>query len=254
MNVPEPFASVASLSDRAWREFDAVADYIWKIPAFIEREREIEMLKLSAYFAEDDEEARRFRWHHESQKLDGVFPFLIATGNLFSLISLLEVYLLQLCRVLEMATDVSMQAVKGQGFKRLLAYLRRVGVEPSKALFWQQVDAAVKIRHCFTHASGILSYSREDTELRRIVSSCTYLGSEHRVSRQAKKPEKRELYIVASDFGDRLEMNINYSFLLSAYCRDFFVGLCDIAVSTLKDAPGRLNVDDAERLISEGGG
>ena len=233
MEPTESMAQIDRLATQAWREFDAVADFMWKIPSFVEQQREIELLKLFTYFPED-EEGREFRWRHESQKLDGVFPFLISTGNLFSLIALLEVYLLQLCHLIEVSSGVTLKDVKGQGFRRLLAHLRMVGVEPSKVPFWQQVDSALKIRHCFTHSSGFLAYSREDIELRRIARDRIFLSPEHRESRKGKDNEELELAIVPTPLGDRLQIRIYYSFLLSAYVRDFFVGVCEAAMQGLQ--------------------
>jgi hypothetical protein len=81
------------IAESAYREFSNAADYVWKTPRFIEKEYNDELEKLP-----DDEELARLRWRLESTKLKHVFPFLLATGNLFSVTSLFETYLLRLAK------------------------------------------------------------------------------------------------------------------------------------------------------------
>jgi hypothetical protein len=54
------------LSASAQFEFEDVADFFWKVPGFIERERELELTKLDDYFP-DDPELRERRWRFESR-------------------------------------------------------------------------------------------------------------------------------------------------------------------------------------------
>ena len=65
------------IADRAYLEFTDVADYIWKSPRLIEHETKIETRKLKDYFPNNEEHAK-LRWHFESNKLNSVFPYLIA--------------------------------------------------------------------------------------------------------------------------------------------------------------------------------
>jgi hypothetical protein len=93
----------------AYFEFTDVADYIWKSPRLIESEFKLEIEKLNAYFpvkGDDKQDAqnikyRKMRWQHERKKLTAIFPYLMATGNLFSIISLFETYCFILCKELD---------------------------------------------------------------------------------------------------------------------------------------------------------
>lgn len=230
MNLAEAATQIDRLGERARDDFEAAGDFIWKIPTFVEQQRELELVKLFAYFP-DDEESRQIRWLHESSKLDSSFPFFIATGHLFSLISLLESYLLQLCQLVEVLSAISLHSVSGQGVARLLKHLRSFGVEPSGARFWQQVEAALKIRHCFMHASGFLPFSREDAVLRLIAANRTYLSTAHRAVRGGPLEGRPEVAIVPTALGDRIQINSHYVFVLCAYTRDFFLAICDSVVS-----------------------
>lgn len=43
------------ITDRAYREFTDVADYIWKSPKLIRHETELETQKIKDYFPKDEE-------------------------------------------------------------------------------------------------------------------------------------------------------------------------------------------------------
>jgi hypothetical protein len=92
-----------------------------------------------------------------------------------------------------------------------------------------QVDAALKIRNCLMHASGLLAHSRDAEELRRILKSGTFLLREHR-------KEKGLLRIVETGVGQRLQVANDYPWLLSSYLRDFFLDLCQLATASASGA------------------
>ena len=142
-------------------EFEGVSDYIWKDPRLIEHETELELQKLPLYFPNDPQIAA-LRWHRESEKLTRVFPYLIAAGNLFSVVSLFESYLLLLGGNLQNHSGIPLDSVKGQGATRLFNYFKKIIKLPPDAVpLYEQVQAAVKIRNCLAHASGMLAWSRE---------------------------------------------------------------------------------------------
>jgi hypothetical protein len=166
------------LSKAAYIEFSDVLDFIWKTPKLIESETKLEIRKLQTKFPlngdpEHDamsEKLRRMRWVHEHHKLENVFPYLMATGNLFSSISIFETYCLMLCKVVERNGGLSLSECSGAGLARLFKFCSYAGIDLERAVFRQQVNVAIKIRNCLFHANGLLSWSRDETELRRTVA------------------------------------------------------------------------------------
>lgn len=210
---------------RAYQEFSDIADYIWKAPRLLDHEREVELDKLPEFYPKDPETAEE-RWRRESRKLDSIFPYLIATGNLFSVTSLFEAYLILLAQDLEKSTGVSISSARGQGASRIFNYLKLIGIKFSSVELYHQMDAALQIRNCLVHASGILSWSRYENELRRIQKSGVFLSPDHRSRRNANKGEINEVQIVESHLGDRIQITNKYSWLACWYFRDYFMGLC----------------------------
>lgn len=210
------------IANTAYSEFCDVADYIWKTPRFIETEFEDEIQKLPV-----DPELARLRWGFESKKLKQVFPFLLATGNLLSVTSLFEIYLLRLSKELEKITGNDLHSVRGQGVQRVFNFLKACRIKHDSISLWPQIDAAIKIRNCLSHASGLLEWSHDDNELRRIVKSGTFLSKDTRKRQQEVPDGLDEVIIYTSDFGDRIQISNNYSFLSCSYYRDFFIELCE---------------------------
>lgn len=221
--------ALTELRARAQAEFNEAADYYWKAPNLIEHELVVEFEKLDEYFP-NDSQARRWRWEHETRRLYRVFPFLIGTGNLFSVLALFEVLLLQLGSMLEADGGPKLADTTGHGAGRLLAYFRKRGIPVQDLDPWHQVQAGIKIRHCFTHSSGFLAHSREAPELRRIVASKTYLRSDHRPKGDAPDwGDKTAVLIVGTGPLERLQIGTHYAWLIAAYLRDYFDALCAAA-------------------------
>lgn len=214
------------LKESVYQEFSDVIDYIWKSPRLIEHETKIEKEKLLNYFPNDNEHADR-RWKSESNKLNGIFPDLIAVGNLFNALSLFESYLLTLSIEIEENSDKKLKDVKGSGINKLFNFLKMAGIDIEQSPLFHQVEAAIKIRNCFSHACGTLSWSKERKELKRIQKSGVFLSKEHR-NTNAQKGDKI-LRIVKSNAGEKLELDNMYSFLLASYLRCFFIDVCDKA-------------------------
>jgi hypothetical protein len=214
-----------TLSKGAYREFNDVSDYIWKSPNLIHHETKVEVEKLKEYFPNNFEGAK-IRWRFESQKLNNVFPYLIAVGNLFNVLSLFESYLLLLASEIEKSTNVSINSIRGQGINRLFNYFRRLGIDLEQIEPYHQVQVAIKVRNCLVHASGLLAWSREEKELKRIKKSNSFLSKQHRNLRQTQGSAFDEITIVASSLGDRLQIKNEYALVVSWYLRDFFAGLC----------------------------
>jgi hypothetical protein len=249
-SIPEPRPVLPDIKDstlqnlavRCYVEFEDVSDFIWKSPRLLEAETRLEKRKLGHYFPlGDDEEKnarakllRSFRWTHENRKLTGVFPYLIAAGNLFSSIALFETYCLILCDEAEKRTGRLVSSTRGSGLNRLFTYMKDVGIDRSGAELREQIDAAIKIRNCVFHASGLLAWSREEVQLRAIVKKQSYLSPFHRKRRAASQDWREEVVIVSGPLGEQLQVANGYNHLLAYYLKTHFVDLCNRAASHLK--------------------
>lgn len=232
-NPAESFRDrINGLIERARHEFDEVSDFFWKAPRLVDQERELELEKLKGY--ESYPESRDRRWKNESRKLDQTFPYLIAVGNLFSALSLFETYVLMLVDELQPSSDVQLSHLKGNGISRLFAYFRQVGVKPENVPLYEQIQAAIKIRNCLAHASGMLSWSREIVDLRRIQSTGAYLSVEHRNRRQKLGLEFDEVFIEQSKVGERLYVKNEYCHILCFYLISYYSGLCELSSISFK--------------------
>jgi hypothetical protein len=226
-------ADFSRLAWNAYSEFEDVADYIWKAPRLIEHEFKLEVPKLAAYFPltgnpehdANSKKLRRVRWHLEGKKLNQVFPYLIATGNLFSSVALFETWNLILCKELEKMKKIKISESSGDGISRLRKFMSRAGIDFTKAPLRHQIDAIFKIRNCLFHASGLLAWSRQESELRTIVKNASYLANEVKSNKKNEKPLD-ELRIVKSPLGEQLQITNDFSHIATVYLRDHFVGLC----------------------------
>src|SRR5262249_19559884 len=165
----------------------------------------------------------------ESNKLESLFPYLIAVGNLFSVVSIFESYLLLLSGKLQEHTSVAISSSKGQGVARLFNYLRSLDIVAGKLPLYEQIQAAIKIRNCLAHASGMLPWSRDEKELRRLTVSGTYLTKEHRDMRHAQGGVYDEVVVSESPLGDRLQVTNEYSHIVAYYTRKYLIDLCGTA-------------------------
>ena len=219
---------LSELASSAQRKFEDAGDYIWKSPRLIEHEMKLEKAKLKIYFKgyPDESKFQRFRWNHESHKLNHTFPYLIAVGNLLSILSLFETYLLLLAVELQAHTTITLNSSKGQGINRIFNYLQTLCITLEQIPLYEQILAAIRIRNCLAHASGMLSWSRDSHRLRIIQSKGLYLSREHRMMRTQQGREFDEILIVNSKLGDRVSVNNQYCHLLCSYLNSFFFELC----------------------------
>ena len=210
----------------AYLEFNEAADFIWKSPNFIKYETIIEQRNLTRYFPEN-KELQKQRWQLEANKLQKTFPYMIAVGNLFSVLSLFESYLLLLANNLKPYTRTCVDEQKGQGVNKLFNYFKSVGIAPSRVALYQQVDAAITIRNCLVHASGILSFSRSEAKLKELLKSKNYLSPDAKERRIKNEDTFDEISIVTSNFGDRIIISNKYTWLVCAYLSKYFFDLCN---------------------------
>ena len=213
------------LASSAYDEFSNAADYIWKTPRFLENEREDELAKLPIYFPNNPEIAEK-RWKIEGRKIEQTFPWLMSRGNLFSIASLYEAYLLLLAKEIENTTQINLNSARGQGVSKINNYFKIVGLQFKSVPLFEQVDAALKIRNCLFHASGILDWCKKPEQVVGIVDNLKFLSEAHRQRRETSGRKADEVIITTTKLGRRLEIINDYSFLVANYLRDYFVGLC----------------------------
>ncbi|HCG5532412.1 TPA: hypothetical protein NJ015_004675 [Vibrio parahaemolyticus] len=209
------------LVESAYDEFCDASDFIWKTPRFIDTEREEELAKLPVYFPSSPDLAAK-RWLIESKKIEGSFPFFMSRGNLFSIASLYESYLLLLVKEIEVKTGTKFSDARGQGMTKINNYFRMVKLDYKSIDLYKQVDAAITIRNTLFHANGVLDWCKKPNQVRSIVHNKSFLSSQHRVN----DPKSECVIISKTNLGERLEIVNYYSYLASIYFRDYFVRLC----------------------------
>lgn len=207
----------------AYFKFEDISDYVYKSQRLIEHETKSEIAKPDDYFP-NDESMRELRWKLESTKLKNVFPDLISSGNLFNVLSILETYLMILALELEKNLNKQLLSSKGNGINRIFNFLRYLGINLEEKKYYHQINAAIKIRNCLLHANGMLAWSKDVIELKRIQQSVIYLSHDHRDNEKYNK-----ISIVNSVIGERIQIDNNYPFILCFYATEFIVDLCKSA-------------------------
>lgn len=190
-------SKLVDLVEQSFAEFGDLLDYIWKAPRLIDYENKLEQSKLDLYFP-DRPDLAKIRWNRESKKLSMIFPYYIAVSNLYIALSMLEIYLLSLHKTIKGSLSIDEGGIKGQGSIRIFNYLRAAGIAVSSVDLYSQVQAALQIRNCLLHAGGLLADSRNDKEIRRIVSDMTYLSTQSR-----KTDSIYKVRIGLSSFGEQ---------------------------------------------------
>lgn len=228
-------SAFTELAHKAFEELSNVGDYVWKTPNLIDSELTLEKEKLDAYFpitgnTEKDQLAKKLRyqrWAHEGHKLEVQFPRLMATANLFVCLGLFETYCLRLGKLVEKKSQRLIGEAKGQGISKIFNFFKLIGADPRKFDTHQQIESALKIRNCLYHADGLLAWSREEEEIRKIVSNHSFLSVDHRVRFKARERKISEVVILTDDLGDRIAITNSYAHIVVFYLRDFFLELTD---------------------------
>jgi hypothetical protein len=222
------------LASNAFSEFSDVIDYIWKAPRLIESEFKLELEKLKSYFpltGDDEHDAqsrkyRKMRWQHEGKKLTGVFPYLMATGNLFIGIALFETYSLMLCKEIDKRSGDSLSDVRGSGISRLFNFLSQTGIDLKNVPLNKQANVAIRIRNCLFHASGLINWSQDESELRRIIATYAFLSTDDLERRKKLKDPSNIVAIIPGILGDQLQITNTYAYIATCYLRNHFCHLC----------------------------
>lgn len=159
------------------REFDALRDYIWKTPRLIDTERKLEREKLFHYFpdsADPEEDARNKQLRAIRAVLEGYnlairFPTYMASSNLFIAESVFEHFLFKLSSELEEVVSLRLAAQRGNGVKRLFAFISAAGIPSASLALYPEIDAIITLRNALLHANGHLELSRERAKIESIV-------------------------------------------------------------------------------------
>ena len=220
-----------SIREQILIEFEHISDFVWKSHNLIvkEKERENEIYDLISKGSEDLLEIADKRWEYESFKIDKVFPYLINVSNLFTIISVLEHNLLKLAKIVEkIDNSIMLEKISGSGINKLFKYFRQLNINLETIDKFTQIQASIKIRNSFFHASGILIWSKDNIELLNIIKNKTYYTKGFGDSFDNDDAEKWNIKIKESDLGEYLELTHYYTFSLTGYVRDFLKELCHI--------------------------
>ena len=219
----------SSIESQIEEEFVHISDFIWKSNRLTlkEKQREEEIYNIYARSSDADMTVANLRWEHESFKINKVFPYLTNVSNLFTLISILEHNLFKLAKEIEKReTSLLIKDIRKTGLNKLFEYFRKNGVILEKVTLFKQIQASIKIRNCFFHASGVVSWSKDAIELNNIVKNKFYFDKKDKENQQINNNNEYIISIVESDFGKQLQLTHNYTFILSSYIKDFLQDLC----------------------------
>lgn len=225
-------ANYSSIEEQILKEFEHISDFVWKSHNLISQEKEREEKLYDLYASEGSDnllEIANMRWEYESFKIDKIFPYLINVSNLFTTISVLEHNLLKLAKTVEkLDNSVMLENINGSGINKLFKYFRQRNINLETIDKFTQIQASIKIRNCFFHASGLLSWSKDNIELQNIVKNKTYYTKGFGDNFDNETTKKWNIKIKKSDFGEQLELTHNYTFVLTGYIRDFLKELCHV--------------------------
>jgi len=193
-------------------------------------QRKLEAEKMERYFPAASKDPtidalRRIRGRSEFEKIDRVFTYTIAVGNLFSATSLFENYMILLVKEIDGDVKAKFKDEKGSGFSKALNYLKRNGFRPEKCELYNQMDSIICIRNLIYHAGGHLDWFRDAKKVEKICSDRLYLTKEIRDHRKKIKNVDDEIVIVDSIRGKRLQISNNFSHYSASIFRDYFAYL-----------------------------
>jgi hypothetical protein len=222
-NEMRPFARSAH------QHFNDVLDYVWKSPTLIDSQRRVEARKRTKYFPlkgnpDADADALQLRLIRKvihDERFKTVYPRMIASANLFAILSLYEYYFLALCKNVEQGTGRRMSD-KERGIHGLRRYIRNMGVELSRVPFDRQILAAIGIRNCLVHANGVLAWSSSEAKIRNIITTLEFL-SPRTVGRLKERNENSNHVVIEdSPVGERIRISNDYAHLVAGFARDHF--------------------------------
>lgn len=210
-----------------WWEGESLSDCIWKLNGQISDLRKDELSKLDAYFPEEGPD-RALRWRLESRKLDYSFPLFLNYSFVTTTFALTEAFLIKTCELVHLITGspIRVRQLAGSKLDRCFDYLRHFGGLDTNLLeLYEPIKALSSIRNCIVHAAGFVRESRDDRELRQIISERKYLSKTHRLRRDELdkrdgKTRQPEIIIVEDHNAERLFLREDYAHVAGGYFRN----------------------------------
>jgi hypothetical protein len=157
--------------------------------------------------------------------LGGLFPYLIAVGNLYSCVSLFEFYCFSLVKSIEAYSN---NLMNGAGIDAIFRFLKSSGIPVYNLPFYEQSSSFIVLRNCLYHANGQLAFSRDAERIRRIVSDKLYYQSINRAGKSRKDVEARAR-IEHTPLGEQLVIDHLLAWHAVFNFRDFFCLVCSHA-------------------------
>lgn len=213
-----------------------IGDFVFKSKSSIEQERKIEQIKINDYFpAGIDEQTntlRRLRTERAVQRIEHTYPYMLATGNFYAVLSSLEIFLLMIVKETSVLFDQDYRGATGVGLEKIYNHLRGVGIDLNKAENYQAVSSAFTFRNCLIHCGGVLELSRDGEKIKRILSQRQHLSG---VAKENAKEESHSVngiaFIDQGSFGERLLINNDYAHLASCYASAYFSSVSSLAIA-----------------------
>ncbi len=230
------FERIQRIRDSSIFEWLDIGDFVFKSKSSIDQERKIEQRKINDYFPagidEQTDALRRLRAERAVQRIEHTYPYMLATGNFYAVLSLLETFLLMLVKETSVLFDQDYREATGVGLEKIYSHLRGVGVDLNKAENYQAVSSAFTFRNCLIHCGGVLELSRDGQKIKRILSQRQHLSG---VARENAKKESHRVNSIAfvgqGNFGERLLINNDYAHLVSSYASAYFSSVSSLALS-----------------------
>lgn len=180
-----------------YKYFSSLADYIWKLPRLLEREREIELGKLDQYFPQSDDEKQNkinsqlwlLRFDTEFGKILNDFPQYMGASAFIFVVSAFEYHLLLVCKDFGKHFGEDLDSFRGsdRGPKKLISFaLKFQGTLAYPEL--EQVKAAIELRNCLAHANGVMDFVRNPKRVEDIINLQLYYPRNRRGKGHRSRP------------------------------------------------------------------
>ncbi|WP_305980661.1 hypothetical protein [Marinobacter salsuginis] len=216
--------------EESYREFEALADTVWKLNSSIDDLYEEEKAKLTAYFP-NDPELQAMRWSHEGYILDQVIPKALNYSLIVFLYIELETRLMKLCNYLceNRKLPVKPNELKGQGVIRYLKYIESFfNISIDEVAEIEDVRSLGHLRNCIVHTNGFVNHSSNSKAINHIVNQGRYLTRDRKDLRSG---ERALIKLEETEDGERLKFDFHYPFMLCGYLQRFIISLVRIIVN-----------------------
>ncbi|QEI10976.1 hypothetical protein [Cellvibrio japonicus] len=206
------------------REFQALADTVWKLNCSIDDLYEEEKAKLAAYFP-SNKELQALRWRHEGYILEQVIPKALNYSLIVFVHIELETRLMKLCNYLHESEKLPIKAkeLNGQGVTKYLKYIESFfGANINKIDEIEDILSLGQIRNCIVHTNGFVNLSSNSAALNKIINQGKYLTKD---KIDLRSGEQALIKLETTDDGERLKIDFHYPFILCGYASRFLESL-----------------------------